>query len=246
MVADDYDIFSKSPQVRYRSILPDDQDFFMPWKKESEENQNIWFETTLRLKLNTVECYSTIKPGYESSNYAYLIDKYGLVITSHHFAALNTSFSTWETYWEKQRKMNPPNLLLSNEKEILEFFKYNATTVEHNGIENLWTIAFRGRKDQSFWSVFEDAPENDKDRAEVISRMLQIQLDIINEVTGNPNPYVRIIFYDELATLMAKGYLKPPEGENMIWTYIATRRDPYPYQDLVNFSSEKPVKLAII
>ncbi len=243
IVAENTNVFFKSPQVRYRSILPGDQDFFSPWKKESEENQNIWLETTLRLKLNTVECYSTIKPGYKLSSYAYLIDKYGLVITSHHIAALNTSFSTWETYWEKQRKMNSPKLLLSNEKEILEFFRYNATTVEKNGIENLWTIAFRGRRDQPFWSVFEDAPENDIDRAKVINSMLQIQLDIIKEVTGNPNPYVRITFYDELATLMAKGYLKPPEGENMIWTYVAARRDPYPYHDLVNFSSEEPVKL---
>jgi len=73
--------------------------------------------------------------------------------------------------------------------------------------------------------------------------MLQIQLDIIKEVTGNPDSYVRITFYDELADLMSKGYLKPPESENMIWTYVAARRDPYPYDDLVNFKSDNPVKL---
>lgn len=242
-VAADCDMFFKSPQVRYRSILPGDQDFFNPWKRKSEENQNVWLETTLRLKLNTVECYSTIKPGYKLTDYAYLIDKYGLVITSHHIAALNTSFSTWETYWEEERNMDPPKLLLSNEKEIIEFFRYNAETVEKNGIENLWTVAFRGKVDQPFWSVFEDAPKEDKERAEVINKMLLIQLDIIKDVTGDPNPYARITFYDELASLMAKGFLKPPEGENMIWTYVAARRDPYPYEDLVNFSSDKPVKL---
>ncbi|NOR76014.1 MAG: hypothetical protein GQ525_12770, partial [Draconibacterium sp.] len=242
-IAGDYNLFFKSPQVRYRSILPGDQDFFMPWKKLSDENNNVWLETTLRLKLNTVECYSTIKPGYKLSDYAYLIDKYGLVITSHHIAALNTSFSTWDAYWIEQRNMTPPELLLSNEKEILDFFRYNAETVVKNGIENLWTVAFRGKVDQPFWSVFDDAPESDKDRAEIINRMLQIQLDIIKEATGNSDPYVRITFYDELASLMAKGYLKPPDDENMIWTYVAARRDPYPYTDLVNFSSEKPVKL---
>ena len=243
IVKGDMDIFFKSPQVRYRSILPGDQDFFIPWKKLSQENNNVWLETTLRLKLNTMECYSTIKPGYKLSDYAYLIDKYGLVITSHHIAALNTSFSTWDAYWIEQRNMTPPELLLSNEKEILEFFRYNAETVVKNGIENLWTVAFRGKVDQPFWSVFDDAPKGDKERAEVISRMLQIQLDIIKEATGNPDPYTRITFYDEQASLMAKGYLKPPESENMIWTYVAARRDPYPYEDLVNFSSEKPVKL---
>lgn len=242
-VSADYNIYFKSPQVRYRSILPGDQDFFMPWKRLSEENNNIWLETALRLKLNTVEAYSTIKPDFKLSEYAYLIDKYGFVLTSHHIAALNTSFSTWDVYWREQRNMTPPELLLSNEKEILEFFRYNAETVVKNGIENLWTVAFRGKVDQPFWSVFEDAPKSDKDRADVINRMLQIQLDIIKEATGNPDPYVRITFYDELATLMGKGYLKPPEGENMIWTYVAARRDPYPYTDLVNFNSDKPVKL---
>jgi hypothetical protein len=29
----------------------------------------------------------------------------------------------------------------------------------------------------------------------------------------------------------------------MIWTYVAARRDPYPYDDLVNFSPSRPVKL---
>jgi hypothetical protein len=42
---------------------------------------------------------------------------------------------------------------------------------------------------------------------------------------------------------MSKGYLKPPEGKNMIWTYVAARRDPYPYDDLVNFNPGNPVKL---
>jgi hypothetical protein len=236
-------IYFKSPQVRYRSILPGDQDFFNPWRRISSENENVWLETVLRLKLNTVETYSTIEPGYRVSDYANLIDRYGLVITSHHTSGLNTSFGTWEAYWEKVRNVDPPKLLLANEQEIIDFFKYNAETVQRSGIDNLWTVAFRGRVDQPFWSVFEDAPVEEIERARIINRMLQIQLDIIKEVTGNPSPYTRITFYDELANLMAKGYLKPPESENMIWTYVAARRDPYPYDDLVNFNSTRPVKL---
>jgi len=243
IVPDGCDIFFKSPQVRYRSILPGDQDFLNPWLKLSPENEKIWLETVLRLKLNTVETYSTIKPGYKLTEYAYLINKYGLVITSHHTSGLNTSFGTWEDYWEKVRNTKAPELLLANEQALIDFFRYNAETVVRSGIENLWTVAFRGRTDQPFWSVFKDAPEGDKERGEVINRMLSIQLEIIKELTGNPSPYVRITFYDELASLMSKGYLKPPEGENMIWTYVAARRDPYPYDDLVNFKSDKPVKL---
>ncbi len=139
--------------------------------------------------------------------------------------------------------MEPPPYRLENRQAILDFFRHNAETVQASGIENLWTVAFRGERDQPYWAIFEDAPEDMQARAEVINEMLQIQLDLIKEVTGNPEPYVRITFYDEIANLMSSGYLKPPESENMIWTYVAARRDPYPYDDLVAFNPEKPVKL---
>ncbi len=237
------DFFFKSPQVRYRAFLTNDEDYFTPWRKAADGNENIWLETVLRLKLNTVETANTVKPGYKMSADAYRINDYGLVLTSHHTNGLNTSFSSWDSYWKEVRKLEPPKLLLSNEQAIREFFKYNAETVQKSGIENLWTLAFRGKGDQPFWSVFEDAPAGDKERADVINKMLQIQLDDIKEVSGNPNPYVRLTFYDELASLMAKGYLKPPVSENIIWTYCSGRRDHYPYDDIVNFDTSKPVKL---
>jgi hypothetical protein len=242
-VAGDCDLFFRSPQVRFRSILPGDTDFFSPWRKRDPGNDNIWLETVLRLKLNTVEGYSTVEPGYQMSAYARLIASYGLVLTSHHISGLNTSFATWEAYWKEVRRMDPPRLLLANEAAIREFFHYNAETVQRSGIENLWTLAFRGARDQPFWSIFEDAPKDDPARAEVINRMLRIQLDTIREVTGNAAPYVRITLYDEMADLMAKGLIKPPATPNMIWTYVAARRDPYPYDDLVRFDPAQPVKL---
>jgi hypothetical protein len=239
----DTDIFFKSPQVRYRTLLPGDQDFFNPWKAASEEHNTVWLETALRLKLNTVEGYTTIAPGYGMTDYARLIDSYGLILTSHHTSGLNTSFQTWADYWRKVRNMEPPPYRLENRQAILDFFRHNAETVQASGIENLWTVAFRGERDQPYWAIFEDAPEDMQARAEVINEMLQIQLDLIKEVTGNPEPYVRITFYDEIANLMSAGYLEPPESENMIWTYVAARRDPYPYDDIVQFNPEKPVKL---
>jgi hypothetical protein len=242
-IASDLDIFYRTPQVRYRSLLPGDQDFFAPWKRNSEHNNNIWLETALRLKLNTVETNSTIRPDYKLTDYAYLIDKYGLVITSHHTSGLNTSFRTWGDYWREMRDAEPPEYLLSNEQAILDFFRYNAETVKKSGIENLWTVAFRGEVDQPYWSIFKDAPEDEEERAAVINRMLQIQYDLVKEMTGEEEPYARITFYDELANLMAKGYLKPPVSKNMIWTFVAGRRDHYPYDDIVNFNASEGVKL---
>jgi len=239
----DLDIFYHTPQVRYRTLLPGDQDFFTPWKRNSEENNNIWLETALRLKINTVETYSTILPDYKMTDYAYLIDRYGLVNTSHHTSGLNTSFRTWDAYWREMRKMETPEYLLANEQDILDFFTYNAETVKRSGIDNLWTVAFRGEVDQPYWSIFKDAPEDEKERADVINRMHQIQYDLIKEKTGEEEPYARITLYDELAILMARGYLKPPVSKNMILTFVAGRRDHYPFDDIVNFNASKEMKL---
>lgn len=240
----DYDYFSKSPQVRYRAWFPNDTDLFTPWRRLSWQNDELWLETMLRLKLNTVELEATVTyPDYKLNRQAGLLRKYGLVLTSHHHVACNNNLMNWAGYWREVRGVEPPKLLLSNEEALREFWQYSVETVSRNKQENLWQIAFRGVGDQPFWAAFEDAPQEDKARAEVINRMIRIQLDMIKKATGKNDPFVRMTFYDELSDLLAKGYLKPPTGKNMLWTFVAGRRDHYPYDDLVAFDTTKHVKL---
>ena len=78
----------------------------------------------------------------------------------------------------------------------------------------------RYRRSTLLGRLFEDAPVGEKERAEVINRMLRIQLDMIKERTGNPNPFVRVTFYDELSDLLAKGYLRPPVGDNIFVDFL--------------------------
>lgn len=42
---------------------------------------------------------------------------------------------------------------------------------------------------------------------------------------------------------MAKGYLKPPVGNNILWTFVAARRDHYPYDDIVAFDTATQINL---
>lgn len=243
-VPSDYDYFQKSPQVRYRAWFPNDTDLFVPWRKLSKENDELWLETMLRLKLNTVELEATVTyPDYKLNRQAALLRKYGLVLTSHHHVACNNNLRNWEGYWRQVRGMEPPRLLLSDEQALREFWQYSIETVCRDRQENLWQIAFRGINDQPFWAAFSDAPKGDKERAEVINRMIRIQLDMIKKATGEKDPFVRMTFYDELSDLLAKGYLQPPTGKNMLWTFVAGRRDHYPYDDLVAFDTTKQVKL---
>ena len=239
-----YDKLVGSPSVRFRAWFPNDEDMLNPWREKSWENDELWLEAMLRLKLNTVEFGPTVTyPDHKMSHNADLLKKYGLVLTSHHMVGLNNSFANWEQYWKQVKGVEAPELLLANIEAIKEFWSYNIETIMANNQENLWQIAFRGRRDEPFWNVFADAPADEAARAEVINRMVGMQYDMIKQATGEADPFVRMTFYDELSDLLAKGWLKPPSASNMLWTFVAGRRDHYPYDDLVNYDFSKPMQL---
>lgn len=240
----DFDYFCPSPQVRYRAWFPNDQDLFVPWRAKSTDNNTMWLETMLRLKLNTVEYTATVTTQGTLNAEALLYKKYGLVLTSHHMIALNNSFSNWDRYWKTVKgKSTVPTLSVKDTTSLKEFWKYSIQCVTNSDVENLWQIAFRGKTDQPFWEVFSDAPTSDKDRAKIINQMVGIQYRMIKEATGEDDPFVRMTFYDEISSLMAKGYLKPPAAHNMLWTFVAGRRDHYPYDDIVQWQNTDSVQL---
>ncbi len=244
-VPSDFDYYKKTPQVKYRAWFPNDRDLYIPWSKLSAENENSILETLLRLNLNCIELESTVSntQPFKMSKYANKVASYGIIITSHHPTPLNNSLKNWGEYWKSIRKLPAPELLLANENDLIDFWRYSITTAHKSKMENLWLIGFRGIADRPFWASFADAPECEIERAGVINRMLNIQYNLIKEITKESQPYVRLTFYDELSDLLAKGYLKPPVGENIIWTYVAGRRDHYPYDDLVQFNPESKVKM---
>ena len=239
----DYDYFCPSPQVRYRAWFPNDEDLFIPWRRKSTDNNERWLETMLRLKLNTVEYTATVTNSGTLNNEALLYKKYGLVLTSHHMIALNNSFSNWDSYWKNVRGMTPPTLSVNDLNSLKEFWQFSINAVLNSGVENLWQIAFRGKTDQPFWEIFSDAPSSDAERGRIISEMVKIQYDMICQSTGDPNPFVRMTFYDEISSLLAKGYITPPVATNMLWTFVAGRRDHYPFDDIVQWQNTDNVQL---
>ena len=154
----DYSYRCGSPDVRYRAWFPNNEDLFVPWRKKSTDNNEMWLETMLRPKLNTVEYTATVTTSGTLNSEAMLYKKYGLVLTSHHMVALNNSFANWEAYWRDVRHTSVPQLSVHDLKSLKEFWQYSIDAVKNSGVENLWQIAFRGKTDQPFWSVFTAAP----------------------------------------------------------------------------------------
>jgi hypothetical protein len=71
-----------------------------------------------------------------------------------------------------------------------------------------------------------------KERGEVISRMTARQRQMVLDITGNPASAFQTFSYNECSDLLSQGYLHPPDDPNLIWTYVAARRDHYPNTDL--------------
>ncbi|WP_285008041.1 glycosyl hydrolase 115 family protein [Pedobacter faecalis] len=242
----DFQYQTGAPSVKYRAWFPNDQDLFQPWRRLSPENDELWLETMLRLKLNTVEWFDNerdyAKP-YSISRTTKLINDYGFTNTTHHHSPLNASFAGWQNYWEKVRQMKVPELSLSNQAQLEEFWKYNVESIVKNKIDMLWVLGFRGSGDHPFWYTFKDAPESMQERGAIISKMMERQREIVLEVTKDPKAPFRTIFYDELSDLLAKNYITPPADTGFIWTYVAARRDHFPNLDMQQLDDKGNLRL---
>ena len=124
-IPDGFSYLSGTPYVKYRAWFPNDQDMFAPWRQASDLNNGIWLETMLRLKLNTVNWNgSTFTEPFAVSDDFRLIKRYGLYVTFHHHNPMNACFSGWKDYWTQHKKQSPPELLLSNEEKIKDYWRY--------------------------------------------------------------------------------------------------------------------------
>ncbi len=237
---DNLNIFFDVPDVRYRSFFPNDMDLFNPFIKISDVNMNVWIETMMRLKLNTSEQCTVIDiPTKKLNTVGLTIQKHGMILTSHHETILNVEFISnfWDDYWKKVRGYAvSPELSLTKHQDIIDYWRYAVEAIHESGIENLWVIGFRGAADRAFWLTFKNSPSTNAGRAKVINDFFPEQLQIIKDVTGNQHPEVRTILYNELVDLYNSGLLIPPKTSDIILTFSATRQDPYPNVDLVNFN----------
>ena len=242
-IPDDFDESFDSPKVRYRAWFPNDCDLFIPWYKNNDSRKEAWLETLLRLKLNCVEVEGGVlfDGNIGLNDDCKRLQKFGIVMTSHHHTPLAGGFVHWEEFWKGVKKTNVPKLTVESEEgknNIYTFYQHCIDCIKAAKIDYIWLIGFRGSGDHPFWELGDNGivvggdPGNDKERGEIINSMTEKMYEMIKTTMGDNNPFVRMTFYNELSNLMAEGFLNPPSGENVLWTYVAARRDHYPSKDL--------------
>jgi hypothetical protein len=229
-----------SPHTKYRAWFPNDMDYFFTWRQLDSIYNEVWLETALRLKLNTIEWHAADAWNYEKpyslDQTRQLIHEYGFYNTTHHHSPVYSSFRLWDEFWTKAKGMPAaPKLSLANKDKIEAFWRYNIETIARSGVDMIWVTTFRGAGDHPFWYTFEDAPESMKERGKIIDEMVNRQVEMIKEITGNTQPIIRYIFYNELSDLLAADLIHPPKEPNLIWNFVAARRDHYPNEDIQAF-----------
>ncbi len=232
-------VFS-SPEIKYRAWFPNDRDLIIPWQKRSEENYEAFFETMLRLKLNTLEGgiadSESFKPPYPAGKEASIASKRGLKVTGHHMLVFGSSYNNWNKYWENVRQQPAPQISIKDKKSLREFWEFHIDLAQKNKLDPIWLVGFRGNRDIPFWEFFQNSPTDDPSRAKVIEEMVQIQIDLLKEKTQKKNPLMRLTLYNEMSRLVANGDFHIPDEDSLIHNFVAARRDHFPNKDLLTYS----------
>ncbi len=224
--------------VRWRAWFPNDTDLFIPWRERSQTNYDALYETMLRLKLNCLEGFvadeSSFAAPYPLSREVETARARGLAFVGHHIHPLGSNYNDWDEFWRQIEHREPPALSVKNVAELETFWRWNAQLAQKHGLEEIWLIGFRGNGDRPFWDSFADSPKSDKARAALIEDMMRRQVAIVKEVIGETAPLMRTTLYNELSDFYAQGLLRPLAEPNLIWTFVAARRDHYPAPDARN------------
>jgi len=233
-VADDLSLDYAEPAVRWRGWFPNDQDYLEPWKDRDPRHRELLAETMLRLKLNCWDTGSVIGPPLRGLTAdATVAGRRGLAVMATHTSPLGTGIEPgrWDTFWSRIRETETPPLESGAEENLQSYWGHVMDLVLESGVETIWTLTFRAHRDLPFWQLYGDAPESDVERAALISRFIRLQKEMVEERAG-PEAWMRIPLYNEMSDYAIAGLMDLPEGERVIWNYVAARRDHYPPEGL--------------
>ncbi len=232
----DFVLNIRPPHVRWRGWFPNDEDMYAPWEAlAANDHFDRILETMLRLKLNIIDLAEIIDyPSTQRLARPRHVHDRGLAMTTTHTSPLGTNWAHWEQFWRDVRHQEPPPLRLDQVKAMEEFWIYQIELCQREGFEMIWEIGFRGNGDHSFANAFPDAPPDAAGRAEVISEMIKIQIALVRARHRNGPLRMRTVLYNENSDYLAAGLLKLPQDPDLIWNYVAARRDHFPAADIRN------------
>lgn len=229
---DSVSIEQDSPTVKFRGWFINDEDFLTGWNNSGKVrhiNYNHYNTVVNRKNMErVVEAlvrgrYNMIIPGTlmwilspDEKEILDLCAERGVFISMHHVEPMGVSAYSYEYYWGLQGKKYNFSYW-SQPKEMEHLWKLSAEQwAKYPNV--IWQIGLRGIGDRPMWYTDKNTPTSEQERAALISKAMQRQIEILDEV-GVPrtNRYVTTTLWAEGSIFHNKGYLKIPEGTHIIF-----------------------------
>ena len=224
-----------APSVQWRAWFPNDTDMLFPWLSASDTHIDLFLETLLRLRFNVLDV-DHISNWNNHPNMGLQLARRcrarGIKVTFTHLAPFGFLLGDWDQYWNTIRHMPSPPLRLSNIAALDEFWTYAIHFSEDEHLDVIQSIEFRVDGDKPFWRTFQDAPQSETQRAQIISSMLDHQMKLLRKVCRGPVPLTRTVFYNEVGEFLDQGILTPPHDPMLLWNYANEQRDHYPRPEI--------------
>ncbi len=231
-----------SPEVRWRVLYPNDQRQLSHWRGRVDRvYRDIHFETALRLRLNTFQVIWTMDSRFDRPNRLLrdveVAHQHGMVVTSAHAFGAHPGRERWDNFWRNIRQVDPPpGRSLEDAAAFIDFWIYHIEAPIYHDLEIIYGLGFRGDGDVGFWQRdnVED-PGSDESRAAVIEAILQRQVELAQQVIGEPAPLMTYTIYTENCDFVARGLLNIPRSPHLIYQFSSARRDHFPSPSLLGF-----------
>jgi hypothetical protein len=197
-----------SPTFKYRGWFINDEDLLSRYSPDplrenvfSLEMLDRICETLLRLRGNMIVPATFAFPDERCNE---LAARRGLVLNMHHILVLGLNTFQWPKDVPFSYNRHP---------EIME--KYWQTCVDaYKKYEVVWTVGYRGKGDQPFWTDEKDMTDPVK-RGEVITRAIAKQVELVRK--GDPDAPIIANMWDEGSGMYHEGLIKLPDGVTLVW-----------------------------
>ena len=226
----DVSLASDGPSFKFRGWFVNDEDFLTEWQPfEGRRNNDYKYyarimhpsvsdkiiETALRLQINMIipSSFNDILNSPE----AYAVNKAaqrGLIVTQHHIEPLGVGGFNFDDYFERQGKEAPLFSYLKNPNKLEEVWtKYVEAWAAYPDV--IWQLGLRGRGDRAIWAHDPSIPKDDAARGAIISDAIKFQYDLVRK--HDPDGYMTLTLWLEMARLMEHGHIKIPDDINIIF-----------------------------
>ncbi len=220
---DGIDFASGDPQIRYRGIFINDEDLLTAWEIGGKRDIDYPFYRTVISRGTADKIAETaMRMGYNLAIPASFLDirnpeeemllevfsKRGLIVSMHHVEPLGVSAFGFENYWKKRGRkrdysyFREPDAMLEVWTDSINRWKKYP--------EVIWQLGLRGRGDRPFWTE-DDALKTDAKRAALIGNAIRKQYELVQSLTGDPEPVCTTTLWGEGAVFNRQGILPVPK-----------------------------------